>query len=162
MKEMTTAPDAQPDAAFGAGPAANAASGTVVTFLRALCDYDVDGALALVAEDLEFANASLPTIHGKARFERLVRRLVRPGRVGLAVHFNHIATDGDVVLTDRIDELDFRGFASRFWVYGRCAVRDGKIVTWRDSFDWLDVTIGTLRGVAGLVSPSLNRQMPPD
>ncbi len=31
---------------------------------------------------------------------------------------------------------------------------------WRDSFDWLDVTIANLRGLAGLVSPGLNRRMP--
>jgi limonene-1,2-epoxide hydrolase len=155
---MTTAPNAHADSRS----ATDGPSGTVVTFLHALRDYDVDGALDLVSEDLEFANASLPTVHGRSRFERLVRSLLRPDRLGVDVHFNHVATDGEVVLTDRIDEVSFRRFKSRFWVYGRCVVRDGKIVKWRDSFDWLDVTIGTLRGMAGLVSPSLNRRMPRD
>jgi limonene-1,2-epoxide hydrolase len=67
------------------------------------------------------------------------------------------------VLTDRIDELNFGRFATRFWVYGRFVVNvEGKIAVWRDSFDWLDVTIGNLRGLAGLLSPSLNRRMPAD
>jgi limonene-1,2-epoxide hydrolase len=71
-----------------------------------------------------------------------------------------VATDGDVVLTDRVDELTFKKWASRFWVYGRFVVRDGQIAVWRDSFDWLDVTIGNLRGLLGLINPALNRRMP--
>ena len=134
----------------------------VVRFLRAWAHDDVDGALDLVTDDLVYANVSLPTIYGRDRLERLARPVLRPGRMGFDVHFNHVATEGDVVLTDRIDELHFRRFASRFWVYGRFVIRDGRIAVWRDSFDWLDVTIGNLRGLAGLVSPSLNRRMPPD
>ena len=125
-------------------------------FLRALAAFDVDAALDLVDEDLVYINVSLPTIYGRDRLERLARPLLRPGRMGFNVHFNHVATEGDVVLTDRIDELNFGRFATRFWVYGRFVVATtGRSTVWRDSFDWLDVTIGNLRGLAGLVSPSL-------
>ncbi len=135
----------------------------VVEFLRALAAYDVDAALDLVADDLVYSNVSLPTIHGRDGLERIARPWLRPGRMGFNVHLNHVAADNNVVLTDRIDELSFGRFASRFWVYGRFVVGDdGKIAVWRDSFDWLDVTIGNLRGLAGLLSPSLNRQMPAD
>jgi limonene-1,2-epoxide hydrolase len=134
----------------------------VVSFLQALSDFDLDGALALVDEDLVYANVSLPTIYGRDRLERLARPILQPGRMGFNVHLNHVATEGNVVLTDRIDELNFRRFASRFWVYGRFVVHDGIITVWRDSFDWLDVTIGNLRGLAGLLSPALNRRMPSD
>jgi limonene-1,2-epoxide hydrolase len=135
----------------------------VVRFLRALAAFDVDTALDLVAEDLVYINVSLPTIRGRDRLERIARPWLRPGRMGFNVHLNHVATDGAVVLTDRVDELNFGRFAARFWVYGRFVVDpDGKIALWRDSFDWLDVTIGNLRGLAGLLSPSLNRQMPAD
>ncbi len=48
--------------------------------------------------------------------------MLRPERMGFNVHFNHVATEGNVVLTDRIDELNFGRFASRFWVYGRFIV----------------------------------------
>jgi limonene-1,2-epoxide hydrolase len=54
----------------------------------------------------------------------------------------------------------FGRFAARFWVYGRFVVRDGRIAVWRDSFDWLDVTIGNLRGLAAMAIPALNRRMP--
>lgn len=150
-------------------PASTPASGPrpepadiVVGFFRALSRFEIDAALDVVADDLVYANVTLPTLYGKQRLERAARLMLRPDRMGFNVHFNHVATEGDVVLTDRVDELNFRRFASRFWVYGRFIVSDGKIIVWRDSFDWLDVTIGNLRGLAGLVSPSLNRRMPSD
>ena len=83
--------------------------------------------------------------------------------MGFNVDFNHVAVEDNVVLTDRIDELNFGRFAARFWGPRPLVVNDeGKIAVWRDSFDWLDVTIGNLRGLAGRASPSLNRQMPAD
>jgi limonene-1,2-epoxide hydrolase len=134
----------------------------VVDFLDAWKRYDLDAALDLVTEDLVYTNVSLPTIHGRDRLERLARELIRPDRIGFTAYLHHVATDGDVVLTDRMDELHFRRFASRFWVYGRFVVRDQKIAVWRDSFDWLDVTIGNVRGLIGLVAPEFNRRMPAD
>jgi limonene-1,2-epoxide hydrolase len=135
----------------------------VVRFLHALAAFDVDAALDLVAEDLVYSNVSLPTIYGRDRLERIARPWLRPGRMGFDVHLNHVATEGNVVLTDRIDELNYGRFAARFWVYGRFVVGDdGRITVWRDSFDWLDVAVGNLRGLAGLVSPGLNRRMPAD
>jgi limonene-1,2-epoxide hydrolase len=154
---MTTGMPAQPAAKSSADPAT-----VVVDCLRALADYDLDSALALVAEDLTYTNVSLPTIHGRDRVETMARQILQPGRLGFKVHFNYVMTDGDVVLTDRIDELNFKRFASRFWVYGRFVVRDGQISVWRDSFDWLDVTIGNLRGLIGLFAPAFNRTMPSD
>jgi limonene-1,2-epoxide hydrolase len=155
---MTTLPS--PDLPLSS---ATAPADTVIEFLRALAAYDVDAALDLVADDLVYANVSLPTIYGRDGLERIARPWLRPGRMGFNVHLNHVATECDVVLTDRIDELNWGRFATRFWVYGRFVVdADGKITLWRDSFDWLDVTIGNLRGLAGLLSPSLNRRMPED
>ena len=159
MGAMTTA--ASPEPSRPAGTTTDPA-GLVVAFLRALTRYDVDAALELVTEDLEYINVSLPTVHGRDRLEAIARPVLRPGRMGFNVHFNHVAADGDVVITDRVDELNFGRFATRFWVYGRFVVRDGRIAVWRDSFDWLDVTIGNLRGLIGLVAPTLNRRMPAD
>lgn len=154
---MTTLPSPEPPPTWTATESAS----VVVEFLRALAAYDVDAALDLVVDDLVYSNVSLPTIYGRDRLERIARPWLRPGRMGFNVHLNHVATEGNVVLTDRVDELSFGRFASRFWVYGRFVIGDdGKIAVWRDSFDWLDVTIGNLRGLAGLISPALNRRMP--
>ncbi len=142
-------------------PAATAApADVVVSFLEAWARFDVDAALELVTEDLEYINVSLPTVHGRDRLELLARPMIRPDRLGFNVHLHHVAAEGNVVLTDRVDELTFRRFATRFWVYGRFVVRDGQIAVWRDSFDWLDVTIGNLRGLLGVAAPALNRRMP--
>jgi limonene-1,2-epoxide hydrolase len=132
----------------------------VVEFLEAWSRFDIDRVLELVTEDLEYINVSLPTVHGRERLERFARPLIRPDRFGFNAYLHHVATDGDVVLTDRVDELTFRKWSSRFWVYGRFVVRDGQIAVWRDSFDWLDVTIGNFRGLLGIVAPALNRRMP--
>jgi limonene-1,2-epoxide hydrolase len=141
-------------------PAPSEPASVVVAFLDAWARSDLDGVLELVADDLEYTNVSLPTVHGKDRLELLARPVMRPDRVVFRAYLHHVAVDGDVVLTDRVDELKYRRFASRFWVYGRFVVRDGKIVVWRDSFDWLDVTIGNLRGLLGIVVPEFNRRWP--
>lgn len=135
----------------------------VVRFLHALAASDVDTALDLVAEDLVYSNVSLPTLYGRDRLERAFRPWLRPGRMGFDVHIHHVAAEGDVVLTDRVDEINWGRFAARFWVYGRFVVGpEGTITLWRDSFDWLDITIANVRALAGLVAPGLNRRMPTD
>jgi len=137
-------------------------TGVVLAFLRAFEEYDAEAALALVDEDIVYTNVSLPTVYGRPRLAELTRRALRPDRLGFRAHLNYVAADGDVVLTDRVDELRVRRFVMRFWVYGRFVVRDGRIALWRDSFDWFDVTVAALRGLAGLLSPGLNRRMPGD
>lgn len=131
----------------------------VQDFLLALAANDLDGALALVADDVEYTNVSLPTIRGRARIDRVFRPLQRIGGT-FRVHFHTIATEGTTVLTERTDELALGRVAQRFWVYGRFEVSDGLITVWRDSFDWYDITISLVRGVAGAVAPSLNRPWP--
>ncbi len=158
---VSAVPDPAP-ADPSAPTAPTAPEDVVVAFLDAWARSDVDAVLELVDEELEYTNVGLPTVHGRDRLEMLARPIMRPDRVVFRAHLNYVATEGDVVLTDRVDELAFRRFASRFWVYGRFVVRDGKITVWRDSFDFLDVTVGNLRGLLGLIAPALNRRWPSD
>jgi limonene-1,2-epoxide hydrolase len=81
---------------------------------------------------------------------------------GFRVHFHAIASEGNTVLTDRTDELIIGPVRQRVWVCGRFEVTDGKITLWRDSFDWVDVLIGLIRGLAGALVPALNRRWPGD
>jgi len=145
-----------------ASPAPPKPADVVVSFLRALEHFELDAALELVHDDLVYVNVTLPTLRGRDRLEQVARPVLRPGRMGFRVHLNHVATEGNVVLTDRIDELNFRRYAMRFWVYGRFVVREGRIALWRDSFDWLDIVIGALRGLIGLAWPAFNRRLPGD
>jgi len=133
--------------------------GVVVEFLTALERGDMEHALALVADDLTYINLTLPTIRGRNGLAKAFKPL-GAGRVGFAVRVHHVASDGRAVLTDRTDELRIGRLVARFWVYGRFEVRDGQITLWRDAFDWVDVTIGMLRGLAGVVIPAANRRMP--
>lgn len=132
----------------------------VVEFLNALARDDLDTALDLVADDLEYINVTLPTLHGKRGVRQAFGTLTSRPDAGFRVYFHHVATDGDVVLTDRTDEIHFRRLHARFWVYGRFEVRDGKITVWRDAFDWVDILIGTVRGLLGIVLQGANRPMP--
>jgi limonene-1,2-epoxide hydrolase len=131
----------------------------VRSVLLALQAGELDSALELLADDVRYINVSLPTVRGRERVERLFRpAYARGGR--FRVHFHAIATDGDVVLTDRTDALGIGRFEQRLWVYGRFVVKDGKITLWRDSFDWLDVTLSALRGLLAIAIPALNRPWP--
>jgi len=38
-------------------------------------------------------------------------------------------------------------------------VRDGQITVWRDCFDWLDLSIAIMRGLAGMLIPAANRSL---
>jgi limonene-1,2-epoxide hydrolase len=131
----------------------------VRTFLSALEAEDLERAESLLAEDATWINVSLPTVRGRERIMRWMRPLRRPG-FGFRVHLHNVAADGDVVLTERSDALVYGRVEQRFWVWGRFEVRDGKIEVWRDSFDWRDYGASLVRGIAGALSPGLNRSWP--
>ena len=130
----------------------------VEQFLTDLATGDVDAALEAVDEQIVYTNVSLPSVRGKARFSSVMRLLGRPG-LGFDVQFLSTAGDEDgVVLTERLDELRVGPLRIRFWVCGRFDVREGRIVGWRDYFDFLDVTRGLLRALPAVVVPALNRR----
>jgi limonene-1,2-epoxide hydrolase len=138
----------------------SAATDVVAAFLQRLGAGDVDGGMALMTEDAVWINVTLPTVRGRRRIARVVREFDRRGDLRAVVH--HAVADGDVVLTERTDELRIGRYAQRFWVYGRFELRDGKIALWRDSFDWLDMIISVVRAAVGIVAPGLNRPWPGD
>ena len=135
----------------------------VVRFLRDLAAFDVDAALDLVSEDLVYTNVSLPTLL-RARPAGAHRPPLASTRTdGLQRPPQPRGDRGERRAHGPDRRAQLRPLRRAFWVYGRFVVRDdGKIAVWRDSFDWLDVTIANLRGLAGLVSPGLNRRMPTD
>ncbi len=132
----------------------------VRSFLHALEAGELDRALALLAEDVVYTNVSLPTIRGRARVGRLFRPAYERLGGGFRVHLQTVAADGNTVLTERTDALIFGRVEVRLWVYGRFEIEAGQITVWRDSFDWLDLSVGLVRGLLGAVSPSLNRRWP--
>jgi limonene-1,2-epoxide hydrolase len=126
---------------------------TVEGFLTALQDSDLEAAEAPLDDNLVYENVGLPTIHGRARAIKLFRRM--EGRAGFEVKIHRIAADGSAVLTERTDALIFGPLRLQFWICGVFEVHDGRITLWRDYFDFFDMFKATVRGLAGLVLPSL-------
>ena len=146
------------DASTATAPVSQAE--TVKEFLRLLESEETDAAMELLTEDAVWINVTLPTVRGRRRIDRVIRALTRRGQ--FRAHFHHVAAHGDVVLTERTDELAVGPLKQRFWVYGRFELRDGKIAVWRDSFDWLDIAVSVVRAAVGVVAPGLNRPWPGD
>jgi limonene-1,2-epoxide hydrolase len=48
----------------------------------------------------------------------------------------------------------------QFWVCGRFDVENGKIVLWRDRFDWMNFTVATLRGLLEVMVPAAQAKPP--
>jgi limonene-1,2-epoxide hydrolase len=58
-------------------------------------------------------------------------------------------------LTERTDALILGPFRMQFWVCGVFEVENGQVTLWRDYFDWRNTTLATLRGLVGILVPSL-------
>ena len=147
--------------AESAAPAAadRSPSEVVTAFLTSMADGDAETVLGLVADDLVYENVSLPTIRGKHRFTKGLHDFNRRGiRFGVRIH--RITESGTTVMTERTDSLGYRRFHQQFWVCGVFEVHDGVITLWRDYFDWRDIAVSGLRGLAAIAVPSLRATMP--
>jgi limonene-1,2-epoxide hydrolase len=128
-------------------------------FLHDLAAGDLEGSTSWLADDVEYTNMGLPTIRGRERVAQAFGALERPG-LGFEAYLHSISSDGAVVLTERTDVITVGSFRAQFWVWGRFDVHDGEITLWRDSFDFLDVTRGILRGALGMALPGLRPDPP--
>lgn len=130
---------------------------TVVrSFLEALERLDVEAAVDMVSDDIVYINKGLPAVRGRAQFERAMSFLSKycddfEGRI------THLAVNGDIVLTERVDLIGRGDFRPEFWVCGTFEVRDGKIVLWRDHFDFVNVTLACAKNLAAMGLRRLNR-----
>ena len=106
----------------------------VETFLAALKAVDIDGALALLSDDIEYQNVPFAPDRGKARVERTLRAFLRFAPE-FDVRMHNIAERDGVVLTERTDILRGPLVDLEFWVCGTFELRGGQIAVWRDRFD---------------------------
>ncbi|MDV6011259.1 limonene-1,2-epoxide hydrolase family protein [Haloechinothrix sp. LS1_15] len=131
---------------------------TVEEFLSACEDLDVDRALTYLAPEVVYQNVPLPAARGINAVAKQLRLMARYG-TGFEAHTHRIAANGPVVLTERTDVLEAGSWRARFWVCGTFEVDDGRIVLWRDYFDWLTVlasgTLGWGRVIANAVGKRL-------
>jgi limonene-1,2-epoxide hydrolase len=121
-------------------PARDAADLAVVeAFFVAFAAGDTEGALALMADDIVYQNVPFPADRGKAAVARTLQTFGR-FLTGFEVKMINIAARNGVVLTERIDILTGPLLYLDIWVCGTFAVRDGKLVLWRDYFDLASAT----------------------
>jgi limonene-1,2-epoxide hydrolase len=123
------------------GPAA-----TVRAFFGHLANADPDAAVALLDPDVEWHNTLMPPMRGE-RVGQVLRDLDRRG-LRVEVQWRNVAEDGDVVLTDRTDVIRAGEWSTAFRVRGSFRVVEGRIVSWEDSFSWLEALAS---GAVGLV-----------
>lgn len=126
---------------------------TVESFLYAVQDEDFETADSLLADTIVWQNVGWPTLQGRQRIVKLLRR--GQGKVGFEVKIHRIAVEGNAVLTERTDALVIGPLRLQFWVCGVFEVHAGRITLWRDYFDMLDITKATLRGLVAIAFPAL-------
>jgi limonene-1,2-epoxide hydrolase len=130
---------------------------TVEGFLNALQHEDFDAVAASFDDDLVYENVGLSRMRGGRRTAKMLSRM--QGRIGFEVKIHRIAADGAAVLTERTDALIIGPLRIQFWACGIFEVHDGRITLWRDYVDIYDMFKGFLRGLAGLVIPSLKARL---
>ena len=111
------------------------AQSVVEDFLHACCELDLDAALELIDENCVYQNVPFHTARGK---QNVVKAFQAMGKAmtEFDVEMLNIATNGNVVMTERVDTLGGRFFRARVPLMGVFVVNDGKITEWRDYFDW--------------------------
>jgi limonene-1,2-epoxide hydrolase len=132
----------------------------VERFLELLRSGDIDGAVELLAVDVEYKNVGLPTVRGRERTRRLFQATLGRAGAGFEVYVHAISADGGTVLTERTDVLEFGRLRVQFWVCGRFDVHDAQIVLWRDYFDQMNFWAATARALLGTVVPAVRAKPP--
>lgn len=120
----------------------------VQQFLGAMERFDLDAMLALVDEEIVYQNVPFPPARGVRQFRGQMETFARYADV-FEVEMHNIAADGPVVLTERTDLLGKGRVRPALWVCGTFEVRNGKIVLWRDRFDFANLAAALVRSLAG-------------
>lgn len=106
----------------------------VEAFLDAAVRMDFDEALRFLAEDVEYTNIPIQTVHGHAGVREVVEPFFGP------IHENEFvilrrAAAGPVVFLERLDRHRLDDGWRELPVNSVFEVHDGKITVWRDYFD---------------------------
>ena len=107
---------------------------TIRRFCEAFSRRDIDELLGFFAADAVYHNIPLPPATGIDAIRNSLMAFV-PGSPAIQFEILHMASDGPVVFTERIDRMTFNGNPVELPVAGVFEVHDGKIRSWRDYFD---------------------------
>lgn len=108
---------------------------TVSAFITAIERRDLDAALAMVTDDVEYDNVPIGAVHGPDGIRATLEPFLAPmQQIEWVVH--HQAEAGDMVLNERLDRFQRPdGSWLELPVAGVFRVRDGRVALWRDYFD---------------------------
>jgi len=106
----------------------------VEAFLEAAARMDFDRALDHLAEDVEYTNIPLLTVHGHAGVREVVEPFFEPIRENEFLILRKAVT-GPVVFLERLDRHRLDHGWRELPVNSVFEVHDGKITVWRDYFD---------------------------
>ncbi|MGH3413566.1 MAG: limonene-1,2-epoxide hydrolase family protein [Marmoricola sp.] len=129
---------------------------TVRNFLELLAAQRATEAVDLLDEEVDWRNTGLPTLRGAGRVGGVLRDMERR-RIGFSAELHHVASDGEVVLTERTDVIRYGRFETAFWVCGTFRVREARIVLWHDHFSMGNVVAASALGLARAAAGSLPR-----
>jgi limonene-1,2-epoxide hydrolase len=93
---------------------------------------------AFFTEDAVYHNIPLAPVAGREAIAKTIASFIRPGAPGIeAIEFRviNIASNGPVVMTERVDVFKLLNKSFELPVMGTFEVSDGKINAWRDYFD---------------------------
>jgi limonene-1,2-epoxide hydrolase len=108
----------------------------VEAFVAAWNRMDFDAIIAALDENVRYHNIPLQPIQGREAVRAYLQEAWRFDEVDWQL--THAAADGNVVLTERIDNFVINGRPVSLPIMGAFEVRDGRIVAWRDYFDLSD------------------------
>lgn len=108
----------------------------VSEFIQCFNDSRINDALAYLSEDVFYHNIPLEPMTGREAVRAFCKSVDLGGAIKTEWKVLAIAAQGEVVLTERIDEF-YRddGRRDALALMGSFRVRGGEIVEWRDYFD---------------------------
>jgi limonene-1,2-epoxide hydrolase len=93
---------------------------------------------AFFTDDAVYHNIPMAPVTGREAIAKNIDSFIRPGAPGIeSIQFRviHIAANGPVVMTERVDAFKLPGKSFELPVMGIFEIRGGKIAAWRDYFD---------------------------
>jgi limonene-1,2-epoxide hydrolase len=111
--------------------------------VREFCDAwsrgDLDHIMSFFAEDAVYHNIPMDPVVGTEAIRTFIEGFTAMvDRIEFEIL--HLAVNGDVVLTERIDTFVRAAGSIGLPVMGTFELTDGKITAWRDYFDMVQVT----------------------
>jgi len=93
---------------------------------------------AFFTDDAVYHNIPMAPVIGRENIATNIATFIRPGAPGIiGIRFNliHIAANGPVVMTERVDAFRLPNKSFEVPIMGAFEIANGKIKAWRDYFD---------------------------